>query len=62
MRDSFVLLCAKNHTHRRILSLMSPLLFSVVEIQVHLPYVGVSEAAQFEINNDQATQLAVKKE
>jgi hypothetical protein len=37
------------------------MLFSIVEIKVHLPHVGVSEATRFEINHDQAPQFAVKK-
>ena len=38
------------------------MLFRVVEIEVHLPYVGVSEAPQFQIYHDQTAELAMKKE
>ncbi len=40
---------------------MNPVLFSILEIEVHLPYVGVSEAAEFEVNDYQRTQSAVEK-
>jgi hypothetical protein len=49
MGNSVILLSAKNHTHRRVLSLVNSMLFRVVEIEVHLPHVGVSEAPQLQI-------------
>lgn len=62
MGNGVIPLRAKNHPHRRILPLMNPMLFSVVEIDVHLPGVGMSEAAQFQVDHDEAAELAVEKE
>jgi predicted molibdopterin-dependent oxidoreductase YjgC len=36
-------------------------LFSILEIEVHLPYVGVSEAAQFEINSHPVLATRIKR-
>jgi hypothetical protein len=34
----------------------------VVEIEVHLPGIGIAELAHLEVNDDQASQAAVKQE
>jgi hypothetical protein len=38
-----------------------PVFFGVVAVHVHLAYVGVGEAAEFQVYDDQAAQAALKE-
>src|SRR4030095_9157192 len=61
-RDGFVSLAAKDQTDWRIFTLSCPMFTRVVQIHMHLPRIGVSELAAFEINHHQAVELAVKEQ
>ena len=53
---------AENESDWRVLAWLHPVLAGVVQIEVHLPSVRVTELAHLEVNNDQAAQAAVKED
>ena len=55
VRQRIVLISAENQTDRRILANLRPMLASKVAVNVHLTDVGMSESANFEINDYEAT-------
>ena len=61
-RDRFIFLAAKNETDRRIFVAACPMFARVVEIHVHLAGVGVGEPATLEIDDDEASELAMKEQ
>ena len=61
VRQRIVLIGAENQTDRRILANLRPMLASKVAVNVHLTDVGMSESANFEINDYEATQPTMEK-
>ena len=57
-----VLLGAEDEADRRVLVGVRPVLAGVVEVEVHLPGVGVRELAELEVDDDEAAQPAVEEE
>ena len=60
--DGFVFLAAKNETDRRIFVGACPMFARVVQIHVHLAGISVGELAALEIDDDKATEFAMKEE
>jgi len=61
-RDRFVLLAAKNEADRRIFPFARPVFARVIQIHMHLSSIGVSESSALEVDDDEAAQLAMKKQ
>ena len=60
--DGFVLLRAKDQANRRVFMLVRPVFAGVVQVEMHLSGVGVSKHAQFQIDDHQAAQPAMKEQ
>ncbi len=61
MRLRVALFSTENQSYRGILSCLHPMLSGVVQVEVHLPCIGVAESTDLEINHDQATKTAMKE-
>src|SRR5439155_4192275 len=61
VRQRIVLISAENQTDRRILANLRPMLASKVAVNVHLSDVRMSESANFDINDYEATQPTMEK-
>lgn len=44
-----------------VLALLHPMFMRVVAVEIHLPRVRIAEAANLQIDNEQASQAPVKK-
>ena len=53
---------AQDQTHRRILVRVGPMLFGIVAVHMHLPHIGMGQAAQLQVDDDQAAQLAMEEQ
>ena len=62
MSDGTVLFGTENQAHRWILIGQHPMFPSIVQIQIHLPGICVRELADFQINDNQTTEPAMKEE
>ena len=56
------LLGTQNQPDRRVLSRLHPMLAGVVQIEVHLPCVRVTELTNLEVDDEQAAQATVKED
>ena len=52
---------AKNQADGRVFAVLHPMLASVVQVEVHLACVRVSESAHLEVNDDQTSQTAMEE-
>jgi hypothetical protein len=52
----------QDEAHRRVLVRFRPMLAGVVQVEVHLPRVSEAEFGRLEVNDDQATQPAMKED
>src|ERR1700689_3386116 len=62
VRDRAVLFRTENQADRRILIRECPVLTSIVQIEIHLSGVGVSELTNLQIDDNQATQPPIEKQ
>ena len=53
---------AQDDAYRRIFAGLHPVFPRVIELQVHLPGIGMVEPAQFQIKDDETAQTAMKKQ
>jgi hypothetical protein len=53
---------AEDESNRRIFSRLHPMFAGIIEIEVHLPGIGVAELAYLEVDDDQTPQATVKEE
>src|SRR5205823_3024788 len=60
--DGFVFLSAENETDGRVFVGACPMFAGVVQIHVHLAGVSVGELAALKIDDDKATEFAMKEE
>ena len=51
----------KNQTDRRIFAFLHPVLAGVIEIEVHLSGIRISEAIRLEVDDDQTAQTPVEE-
>ena len=59
---SIVLFRAEDQADRRVLIGEGPVLASIGEVKIHLSGIGVAEAPDFEVDDDQTAKPAVKEE
>ena len=59
--DSRISFRAQYQPHRRVLVRMGPMLARVVQIQVHLTGIGVSEFTEFQIHDYESPKAAVEE-
>src|SRR5258708_32670892 len=54
-------LSAENQSHRRVFSRLHPMFAGVVEVQGHLPSIGVAELANLEVNYQETLETTVEE-
>ena len=59
--DRSVSLGTQDETNRRVLIRQAPMLARIVQVKIHLSSIGVGKLADFQIDNDEATQSAMKE-
>ena len=60
--EGLVLLGAEDQSDGRVLALSDPVLPRIVQVEVHLPGVGVGEAAYLQVDDHQTSQAPVKEQ
>ena len=60
--ERFAFAGAQDDAHGRIFAGLHPVFAGVIQIQVHLPDIGMAEPAQLQIENNQAAQAAMEEE
>ena len=58
----FIALGTEDETHRRILVFVCPVFARIVQIEIHLPGIGVGEFADFQIDDDEAPESPVEEQ
>lgn len=56
------LLGAEDQTHGRVLIVERPVLLGVVAVQVHLAHVGMGQAAELQVDDDQTAQPSMEEQ
>lgn len=62
MRFSRPLLCAQDQANRRVFSRLHSVLTGIVQIEMHLPCIGIAEAPHLQVDDDEASQAPVEKD
>jgi hypothetical protein len=60
--DSGVVFGTEDQADRRVFVRICPMLAGVVQEEIHLSCIGVSEFAKFQLDNDQAAKLSMKED
>ena len=62
MGDSGVVFGTEDQADRRVFIWICPMLAGVVQVEIHLCCIGVSEFTKFQLDNDQASKPSMQEE
>jgi hypothetical protein len=60
--DSGVVFGTEDQADRRVFIWICPMLARVIQVEIHLSGVGVSEFTKFQLDNDQASKPSMEEE
>lgn len=61
-RQGMAFVGAQDQAHWRVLIWVGPMLLGIVAVHMHLPHIGMGQATQLQVDDDQAAQLAMEEQ
>jgi hypothetical protein len=62
MRNSGIMFGTKDQANGRVFLSIGPMFSSIVQIEIHLPGVGMSELSEFQFDDNEASEFSMEEE